>query len=264
MMILHADSRLTDPRALRNAMDQLAKTAARRTDTRVAGRFRLRFALTDLPDAPGFTYYEAKARLNRSGCIHGDQGLILPTAWFRELSPLPEDLPMLAETQLADQLLTTGEMLLFGAEIITSPRRFLVEGLARRQTLNAVIMNCAAIGWTAFFTSAMPLYQTQSAAQPLSLRQVFTSIQNLLQQEPKCERHRIWRATGAYVAANAWQLAFWCDVHHARPAQPTHTPCLHWFDRHLAHPLSSPGGRWWATLLTWCWFQIMRRTAPRA
>jgi len=263
LMILHADSRLPDPLALRTALDLLMATKKRRNDSRVAGRFCLRFAQTGPTAIPELFFAEAKARLNRADCIHGDQGILLPTVWFRELGPLPEDMPMLAETRLANQALALGEMMLFPAELITSPRRFVIEGLARRQALNALIMNCAAIHWPAFFAAALPLYRPQTEnQQPLPLRGILAATHQLLRREPPREHRRIWRATGAYAAANTWQLAFWLDVTRAQLKHPVATSCLHWYDHHLANAVTSPPGQWLAMLLTWCWFQTTRRTTP--
>ena len=81
LLFVHADSRLPEPAALAQAL----ATLRREGDPRLAGRFALRF---DLPGAAReFGYYlcEVKARLDLPGTTHGDQGILLPRAFFREL-----------------------------------------------------------------------------------------------------------------------------------------------------------------------------------
>lgn len=259
LLILHADSRLPDQDALRTALDQLRAAAARAGEERVAGRFSLRFTRDEGVPPRDLHLMEQKARLNRPGCIHGDQGLLLATDRYRTLAPLPADPPMLAETRLADRLLKEGEMLLFPRDIVTSARRFAAEGVAARQTLNALIMNFAAIDWPPFFAAALPLYRPQAAAAPpISVGTVLAAIHQLLQSESPAERRRLWRDTGAYVAANAWQLAFLLDASHAAGDTPLATPWLDRYDRHLAPLVSSTGGQRLAQLLVWCWFQWRR------
>lgn len=257
LLLLHADSRLPDRHALRSALELLNATALIHGDNAVAGRFRLCFANDgNLTDQQRFRL-EQKARLNRPGCIHGDQGLLLATSRYRACSPLSTAMPMMAETMLADQLLASGSMLLFPHDIVTSTRRFTAEGLAARQTLNALIMNAAAIGWPAFFTSALPLYRAPAeTTKPLPLAEILNQINQLLGQETPVERRRIWRATGAYVAANVWQLAFRLDLLRPRLAMQPPTPVLNRYDRTLSPLVNSRLGQCLAQWLTWCWFQL--------
>jgi hypothetical protein len=264
LLILHADSRLPEPQALRSALDLLTTTVLERGDDAVAGRFRLCFAndgnLTDQQRSR----LEQKARLNRLGCIHGDQGLLLATSRYRALAPLSPTMPMLAETLLADQLLTTGVVLLFPHNIVTSSRRFTAEGLNARQTLNALIMNAAAINWPAFFTSALPLYHTPTESTgPLPLAKILRQIDQLLRQETPAERRRIWRATGGYVAANAWQLAFSLDLLRARSTAKPPTKMLDGYDRTLSPLITSGPGQCVAQWLTWCWFQLAQKSQAK-
>ena len=123
-------------------------------------------------------------------------------------------------------------------------------------------MNFAAIGWPTFFNAALPIYQAPAATEgPLPLATILNTIQTMLHRESPAERRRIWRATGAYVAANAWQLAFRLDLRHPASSGARHTPWLDRYDRHLAPLVNSPAGQRLAQLLTWCWFQLVRRRA---
>jgi hypothetical protein len=259
LLLLHADSRLPERQALRSALDLLTAAVGESRDNTVAGRFRLCFATDGNLTNQQRYRLEQKARLNRPGCIHGDQGLLLATTRYRDLAPFPSIMAMLAETMLADQLLATGIMLLFPHDIVTSARRFTAEGLAARQTLNALIMNAAAIGWPAFFTSALPLYHTPAESTgTLPLARILQQIGQLLRQETPAEQRRIWRATGAYVAANAWQLVFRVDLLRAKLAPQPPTTLIDHYDRWLSPLINRPLGQRLAQWLTWCWFQLTR------
>jgi hypothetical protein len=71
-----------------------------------------------------------------------------------KLGGFDETLELLEDNRFAEAVRKEGGWLLLPAEIVTSARRFETEGLAERQTLNALLMNFAAIGWDAFFRLA--------------------------------------------------------------------------------------------------------------
>lgn len=206
-LIMHADCRLTDDRAIAGGIEILS-TASARSPRPVGGRFCLRFDETGKIPPRWIAHQESKARMNRPDCIHGDQGLLLPTGWLRErIGSLPTDRPMLTETLLANRMLEEGEMLLFGSEIVTSGRRFVREGFVRRQLLNALILGAHHAGWDRFFQSGLPLYRSQGETGRLPVRSIVRTVARLLQEEPASERKRILSAAGAYLASQTWQLA---------------------------------------------------------
>lgn len=256
LLFLHADSEFPDPLALRKGLDALAE----RGDARVAGHYALRFDVHPARNGFGYYYYESKARLDRPECTHGDQGFMLRRSFFAEIGPFDESLPLLEDNRLAEAVRRGGEWLLLPAEIVTSARRFEVEGLAERQTLNALIMNFAAIGWDDFFRVASALYRRQDLACRLRLLPFLRAIRELLGQLPWRQRFTLWYRTGDYVRPNAWQLAFFLDVQRnfrrGLPAGEGGTPLLDWLDRWYRPLTDHPPGRLAAAGLVWLWFHL--------
>lgn len=258
LLFLHADSRIPDPRALADGLSVLRETAVRR----LAGHFILQFDLPEADRTFGYYFCEAKARSGLPGTIHGDQGLLLSAGFFRELGGYREDLPVLEDTLLAEAVRGNGAWRLLPARIVTSPRRFQSEGFCCRQTLNALLMNFAAIGWDAPLRRAPDIYRAQRWAQPLVLAPFLRMIDCCLAELPVRERVRIWYRTGGYVRANAWQLSL---LRAARrpfaaglpPSAVPLTPVLR-FRRRFDALTDHPPGRLAAALLTWLWFRVRR------
>lgn len=260
LLFLHADSSFADNFALRRGIDALDAAIAANGSERVAGHFALRFARSDSTPSLGFYYYECKARLDLRECTHGDQGFLLRRRFFNEVGPFDESLPMVAETRLAEAIRLKGNWLLLPAEIWTSARRLETEGLWERQTLNAILMNFAAMGWEPFFRELPQLYRTQDRARRLQLFPLFREINRLINSLPLQERFSLWQNTGAYVRRNAWQLAFYLDVRrnfrHGLQAGEGSTPLLAYYDRCLNRLTDHPPGRLAAACLTWLWFHL--------
>lgn len=257
LLFLHADCTLPDPGALRAALSALDAAIVRRGDERVAGHFRLRFERSCPSPALPWLFYERKARLHRHGCIHGDQGLLIRRSFFAEAGPFDEERPILEDAGLAERITARGEWLLLPAEVLTSARRFEVEGLRERQTLNAILMNFAAMGWEAGIAELVAGYRSQDRAERLRLAPILRRIEGLIRRLPPAERLRLWYATGEYVRGNAWQIPFLLDVRRqVRRGAEEGTPLLNrhdrWFDRLTDHP----PGRLAAALLTWLWFRL--------
>lgn len=215
LLFLHADSRLPDRKALQQALDCMRDHRHRQASDALAGRFTLRFDAAGIEAGQALFFFEAKARLGRPGCIHGDQGLLLSRCFFQRVGPFREDLPVMEDTSLAEAIRQAGQWLLLPGEIVTSARRFQVEGLKARQTLNAVMMNFLAIGWLEFFARVPQVYRQQDRSQPLQLPPFFHLIRSLLDELPWRRRWSIWLATGGYVRSQAWQLGLALDCRKA-------------------------------------------------
>lgn len=261
LLFLHADSRLPDQQALRRLLDEV------RGGGRKAGRFTLRF---DLPAGrPPFGYYlaEVKARLDLPGTIHGDQGMLLAHAYFLELGGFREDLPVLEDTLLAEAVRRNGGWIRCAAPILTSPRRFQVEGFRQRQTLNALLMAFAAIGWDEILRELPDLYRAQDCARILDLAPFFRRIDQCLQQLPRRQRWRTWRRIGAYVRANAWQLALRRAARRGyaagRPPEAVALQPVLRFRRFFDVLAGHSAGNLAATVLTWLWFRRCCRQPPQ-
>lgn len=257
LLFMHADSCLPDPRSLRLSLDHLRMTAVDRGGP-VAGKFRLCFVRSGADHPFGYYYHESKTRLLRRECTHGDQGLLVPRPLFSRLGPFDESCSMLAETRMADAILDEGRLCLLPSEIHTSARRFEAEGLPERQTLNAIIMNFAALDWQLFFREIPSLYPRQDQASPLPLRQLLRRIGALIGTLPLRERLSLWYRTGGYVRSNAWQLAFACDslrnFRRGMPPGAGETPFLSIYDRHIEALTTNKGASLLTSLLVRCWF----------
>ncbi|MDW7644629.1 MAG: TIGR04283 family arsenosugar biosynthesis glycosyltransferase [Desulfuromonadales bacterium] len=254
LLFLHADCCFSHPLALAGGLESLATAWEHCGHRRLAGRFSLRFLRQKDKPYQGYFYYEAKARLNRPQCIHGDQGFMMAADFFDELGRFDENLPILEDTQLADRVLAVGQWLLFPADILTSARRFETEGLVARQCLNALIVNFAIIGFDAFFEKAAALYRTHDQSRPLHLRPFLRLVHQLVRQQSLRRQLGIWYRTGKYVRSQGWQLAFWADVSRAFKrgvALPEiRTPFLKRFDRVWDAFTDHPLGNGLATVLT--------------
>jgi rSAM/selenodomain-associated transferase 2 len=262
LLFLHADSRVGDVLQFRKALDFICEYQ-QQAGVMTAGRFSLAFDTRGDENRFGLFYYEAKARLGRPGCIHGDQGMLMTRACLQEAGPFREDLPVMEDTSIAEVIRTSGQWLLLPGVIVTSARRFQVEGLTARQTLNALMMNFLAIGWFDFFLSAPDIYRQQDRTQSLQLLPFFNLIRDLLDMMPIRQRWRIWLATGGYVRSQAWQLGFALDCRKAyqggyEPGQQTNV-WLKWFDRWFEPLTNHCVGRVLTALLVRLWFSWQLR-----
>lgn len=262
LLFLHADSRFADRSALRRSLDLLRSAASARGGVPVAGHFALRFRHGQTPSPPSYRYLEYKARLNRKGCSHGDQGILLARDLFREAGGFDESSRLLAETRFADRLRERGEWLLLPAEITTSARRFEREGLKERQILNAVIMALGAAGREEIIDSA-GLYLPHDSSGRLRLQPVLTKIGQEITTLGKRERVEFWGDIGRYACENAWQIPFRLDVMLGNGSGDSlaagRYPLLKIHDRYL-QPLTD--NRVASQLAAWAcrlWLQLMTR-----
>lgn len=274
LLFLHADSRLGDDSQLQAALDFIQSYQRQVSSDASAGRFALRFDSPESFNPPGsegsfgLFYYEAKAYLGRPGCIHGDQGLLLTKDFFCRVGPFRQDLPVMEDTSLAEKIRASGQWLLLPGEIVTSARRFQIEGLKARQTLNALMMNFLAIGWLEFFAKAPDVYRQQDRTQPLKLSPFFLLIKDLLDDMPLRKRWGIWLATGGYVRSQAWQigLALDCRKTFRQSVESNHQSgyWLNWFDRWFAPLTNHCIGRTLTALLVRAWFAWQLRNKPES
>jgi len=212
ILFMHADSVFADESVLREAIDCLRQASSAAGGRQFAGHFGLRFRRSSSGRSLAYSYYENKARLNRAGCAHGDQGLMLPAELFGKSGGFDENCGLLAETCYADRLRSQGAWLLLPGEISTSARRFETEGLQERQTLNAVIMALAAAERYDIVRSLPALYAEQGECAKLSLQPLLRLIAGKVAAMSDAERSEFWARIGAYICENVWQLPFFMDV----------------------------------------------------
>ncbi len=261
-LFLHADSHFPDPLALQKTLGALDGALAAGNGERVAGHFSLRFFRSgNPPPALSYYFYERKARLDRPGCTHGDQGFMLPRAFFEQVGPFDTALPVLEDTRLAERVRSKGRWVLFPEEILTSARRFETEGFFERQVLNALLRGAGAADWTPFFRELAGLYRSQDGARRLCLSPFFRRIGELLRATPRRERLALWGRIGGYVAGQGWQLPFALDVRRhfrrAAPAGEGRTPLLDAYDRLAPFLIDHSVGRRVASVLVWAAFHLL-------
>ena len=268
LLFLHADSRFPNPNALCRGREALSQRIVARGDHRVAGRFALRFDRVDQSHGMAYHFYEEKARLNRPGCIYGDQGFLLRREYFEEIGPFDQSLPYLEDARLATQVRRTGEWLLLPAQIVTSARRFEREGFWERQTLNALILNFADIGWNEYLNSVPELYRCQNRGFRLDLLPFFEKVGELALDLPLGRRLMLWYRTGGFVRRNVWMVAFARDMQRqflkGRPSSPEKAPVLKWFDRWIDPLIAHSPVDAVLALLTWVWFRAKLRRLRRS
>ncbi|HKI50674.1 MAG TPA: TIGR04283 family arsenosugar biosynthesis glycosyltransferase [Geothermobacteraceae bacterium] len=267
LLFLHVDSVFPEADALCRAVSLYRNALTNNPGEQFGGHFQLEFLREQSPYSFGYYFWEWKARLDRKDCTHGDQGLLLRRETFNQVGPFDETAVLAEESRLAETLRQTGRWLLLPGRIQTSARRFETEGLAARQTLNALLMNFAALGWAAFFTRAPDVYRSQDRTAKLLLEPYLALIDELLAEMPPASRRRFWIKTGAYVRSHAWQIPFSLDARRAyllqKPVGTGALPILafhdRWFDLLTDHSV----GRLLAAGLTWGWFQWLKWRVAR-
>lgn len=240
LLFLHADSQFVDSVSLARSLNCLQQAIKSAGHNRIAGHFSLRFKRETSKGHFGFYYLESKARLDRPGCIHGDQGYLMQRRFFDQIGPFDESLGFLEDNRLAESVRNAGSWVLLPVELLTSSRRFVQEGFRQRQMLNALIMNLEALGLNDWLRGLPDIYRLQGHTQELHLLPFFQDINERLSLLSRKEQRQFWLQTGHYSVANAWQLAFWVDVKGAfhknlRPGEGRRT-LLSTFDR-ILHPL---------------------------
>jgi rSAM/selenodomain-associated transferase 2 len=235
LLFLHADSFFPNAYALCTAISCLREAEQKNRDQRVAARFSLRFQHRD--GSATFFYYfaECKARLDRTGCTHGDQGFLVSRHFFAEAGPFDQSCMIMEDTRFAEIVRNAGHWTLLPVEVVTSARRFEAEGPAVRQVLNMILMTLDAVGREDFIRDMPGIYAEQNRAGQLRLFPFLDRIQLLIKRVPYPERIKFWLSVGSFVSMNAWQIAFSLDVRrnfrNSIPAGTGNTPFLDHFDR---------------------------------
>jgi rSAM/selenodomain-associated transferase 2 len=258
LLFLHADTQLEQPSLLVNGLGLLTTQRNQRQSDCVAGHFGLQFQRQHTSPSLAYYFYESKTRLNRLDTINGDQGFMLSKPFFEALGGFDESLDYMEDARLARKIFAVGQWITLPGSLTTSARRFEIEGLKQRQILNALLCNFDHIGLTEFFTEAASAYRAQSKTGALELRPFFVLIHSITQRLGFLQSARLWYKTGAYVASNAWQLAFALDCrrNYTRQLPPGEgpAPALRFYERWVRFLIDSPPGHLIAAVLTFIWF----------
>lgn len=211
ILFLHADCSFRDDHALRKGIEALQTKKFESGGKPFAGHFCLKFDRSVTTPSLAYSFLESKARTDREGCAHGDQGILISADHFRQTGGFDETSRILAETRFADRLRRNGEWFLLPAEIITSARRFESEGLKERQVLNAVIMALGAAEREDFLTRIPELYRNDCQGSKLDVGDLFARVTALTAELTEHEQSEFWKNIGSYTGKNAWQLALFLD-----------------------------------------------------
>lgn len=239
LLFLHADSRLPDQALLTQAL------AAFHPNQRMSGHFSLRFQRSEPGHDAFYARLEAKTRLNRRDAIHGDQGLMIRAQDFWRLGGFDTRLPFLEDWRIAQRIADEGGWLQLPGELLTSARRFEVEGHLGRYLLMGLIVAMHEAGAMDFFRDTGALYAEQRKAGGLVLKPWQQAARRaMLADGPWRSLQRHWRL-GRFILRQSWQLALSRDLAAGLPPEEHPGPALRRFQRWLEPALQS---RWLAPL----------------
>jgi rSAM/selenodomain-associated transferase 2 len=128
LFFLHADS--VPPPDARARIDK-----ALAIDGVSAGCFRLEFDAAH----PLLRFYGLMSRVNHALFTYGDQGLFLHRVRYQRIGGY-RDLPLFEDVEILQRLRREGRIVKLDAPIVTSARRFLRDGVARRELLSAALV----------------------------------------------------------------------------------------------------------------------------
>lgn len=209
LCFVHADSRLTHPSQLAEAIASLDAAG----NERVAGHFALRFIRHSEGRHFLYRYMQAKSATNRRYTINGDQGLILRASFFGELGGFDTRLPFLEDQRMAAAIVRAGgNWQLCPHRLATSARRFEREGVRARYLLMALIMAMHIAQIDAFFERAPGVYARQADTGRLALMPYFRVLRALWRDcGLRASLRMCWRIAGV-VLSQSWQLFFAIDL----------------------------------------------------
>jgi len=207
---LHADSRLPDRDQLAQALACLQREY--RPGEIVAGHWPLLFVRSQPGHDALFRQLEAKSASNRPGTVNGDQGLLIHRDTLAALGGFDASLPFFEDQRIASKVFAQGRFLQLPGVLLTSARRFEVEGHAPRLALMALIVGAEAAGLDDWLATLPGLYREQAAASDLRPGPFIENLLEFIARLPEPRRRSVWRKAGRLVASQAWQLALLLDT----------------------------------------------------
>lgn len=206
ILFLHTDSTFLSGDALLSGLAGLRAAEGSPAGAAVAARFSLVFAPERSMPPRWRVFHTAKARQNRRGCIHGDQGFLLSRPFFAQVGPFDQTLPFLEDERLSDRIFACGRWILLPARITTSPRRFASEGYWQRDRLNMVILALHQSGYGDWIAGLTTVYPPAPAADKIRLKPALLHIHGQLKRLSRRERQQFWIAIGRCLRDNFWQI----------------------------------------------------------
>lgn len=206
LLFLHADSLFSQTTALQFGLDGLISAEKNSEGSAVAARFSLTFAPDENAPVLWRNFHTQKARQNRRGCIHGDQGFLLNRIFFAQVGPFDETLPFLEDDRLSDKIFKDGRWILLPIEIVTSARRFAAEGYWRRDVVNMLILALHQSGYGHWIKTLVMVYRENPHQNKIPVTPALLAIQQQLTLLPRRERRQFWVAISRCIRDNFWQL----------------------------------------------------------
>lgn len=263
LLFLHVDSIFSGTDVLAEGLSVLDREAANSGNERIAGHFALRFQREDNQPSLAFYFYEAKAALDRSGCIHGDQGFMLRKSFFQQLGGFETSLGFLEDDRLAAKVRRLGgQWILLPGPLFTSARRFETEGFFPRQALNAMILALEDAEREDFLKCLPEIYRRQQPGLRLQLAPFLVKIRKLLLTLDRRQRFRLWNRVGRFLVQNLWQVLFFLDVRkgfrQSIPAEHLPSKIVDKWEGRCRVFLDNSGGHALAGAFAWVWFHGLR------
>ena len=263
LCFLHADSRLTHPDQLHDAVQTLA---AESDLTAVAGHFALCF-IRRAGSRPRllYRYMEAKTATGRRYTINGDQGVLIHRRLFTCLGGFDTRQRFLEDQRMAAAVAAHGRWVLLPHRLASSARRFETEGEGARYTLMALIMAMYIADVDVFFRRAPRVYPQQSATGRLCLMPYFRLLRALVREHGVGASAGVgWRIAGILLS-QTWQLFFLLDVALGYPRVPLARSYTRYAARLIEQPLSQAllfvvlWALVFGPLQLWCWLSERTR-----
>ncbi len=237
LLFLHADSRLMHPTMLADAAQYFSRWRRCRRSEAVAGHFNLEFSEVGPQAGLGYYYFAAKTALNRPECINGDQGLWIAREFFFRCGGFDESLPYMEDARFARRLQATVHWVLLPGTLLTSARRFVREGFASRQLLNALLRLFDQLQRPDFFQRAEGAYRCQAAARRLHVGPFLKIAHEVMGDGGGRAWLRAWWDAAQLVSDNVWQVFYFFDCyrHYRRGGRSAAVigGALFWFERRL-------------------------------
>ena len=139
LFFLHADTVLPH-----DALAQIVRTLTKTPSA--SGSFCLAFA----HNHPILRFYGACSRINSSWTTYGDQGLFMTRQTYDKIGGY-RDLALLEDIDIQKRARRHGHFVKLPESLVTSPRRFLRDGIIKRQILNILIVCGYACGVSVAF-----------------------------------------------------------------------------------------------------------------
>ena len=272
LLFLHADSRIEAPDHIAKALNCWFAAIAKVGSDTVAGHFPLKFTRSGSRNAMSYRYMEGKTHFNRANTTNGDQGFLLKRSFFEALGKFDESQHFLEDQKLAEKIRDCGTWITLPGWLITSGRRFAIEGFHRRYILMSMIMALYSTGRSEFFDRAAKIYANQSETGHLLLKPYFRAVAAMFAHDLGFFKSiRAWFFIGRYIRQNSWQMFYFFDVFLGTRPRGGRYPLLAFHDTYfgpltqnsLCDGITAAAAFSWFMLVLFSYFSVVDGKWPR-